>query len=111
MDSRYESHEVAKKNYESAMEGRADTVKGVQLGNSPNMWRENNPVHPYADTPCENFIPTPTMHSGEDSKTKRILKYIAIGLFVAFMIYALIAIIMENPNIFKLGNSSVRQYF
>ena len=103
---------MAKKNYESVMnDAKNEPTKGVHLGNSPYLWRENNPAHPYADTPCENFVPTPTMHSGEDSKTKRILKYIAIGLFVAFMIYALIAIIMENPNIFKLGDSSVRQYF
>ena len=85
--------------------------KGVQMYKTPYLWRENNPAHPYADTPCENFVPTPTMHSGEDSKVKRIIKYVAIGLFVAFMIYALVAIIHENPNIFKFGDSSARQSF
>lgn len=85
--------------------------KGVQMYKTPYLWRENNPAHPYADTPCENFVPTPTMHSGEDSKVKRIIKYVAIGLFVAFMIYALIAQILENPQIFGLGEIAKRQFF
>lgn len=104
--SRQESNETAKRNYESAMAGEEQTVKGVHYGQRPYLWRENNPVHPYADTPCENFVPTPTINAGEDelsaSKWKKILKYVLLGLFVGFMIYALVAQILETPEIFGL---------
>lgn len=111
MENRHESHNVAKKNYEAAMNDDAGPVKGVQIEKRPYLWRENNPVHPYMDTPCENFVPTPTIHSNDDSKVKRILKYVALGLFIAFMIYALIAIILENSGVFALGKIARRQFF
>ena len=89
--------------------------KGVQMYKTPYLWRENNPVHPYADTPCENFVPTPTMDSGEEDLSHfKVKKAIAIGLvvlLVGFMIYALIAQILENPQIFGLGEIAKRQFF
>ena len=110
MNSQYENQNIVKKNFLSGDDGD-NTAKGVQMGKRPYLWRENNPVDPYVDTPCENFVPTPTMHSGEDSKAKKIIKYVAIGIFVAFMVYALISIILEDPAIFKFGETSVSQYF
>ena len=89
--------------------------KGVQMGKRPYLWRENNPAHPFADTPCENFVPTPEIDSGEDdlsnSKAKKAIKIGLIVLFVAFMIYALIAQIIENPAIFKIGDSGYKSFF
>ena len=89
--------------------------KGLHMYKRPYLWRENNPVHPYADTPCENFVPTPTMDAGEDDLSRsRIKKAVKIGLlvlFVAFMIYALIAQIVDNPQIFGFGEIAKRQFF
>ena len=114
MAFKYESDNLAKKNYNSVMENREDTVKGVQMYKSPYLWRENNPAHPYADTPCENFVPTPTINAGEDEITatplKKSIKIALIILFVCFMIYALVAQIIETPDLFKLGETTIRQY-
>ena len=103
-------------NYESQKSHFSnDDHKGVKMYKRPYLWRENNPAHPYADTPCENFVPTPTMDSGEEDLSRfKLKKAIAIGLvvlLVGFMIYALIAQILENPQIFGLGEIAKRQFF
>lgn len=114
MDSRYENESIAKKNYETAMGGSGENLKGVHMYKRPYLWRENNPAHPYADTPCENFVPTPTMNTGEDEITasplKKAIKIALIVLFVGFMIYALVAQLIETPELFKLGETTVKQY-
>ena len=112
MKNKHESDNMAKKNYESVMDdAKNEPTKGVHLGNSPYLWRENNPAHPYADTPCENFVPTPTMHSGEDSKLKRILKHVAIGLFVAFLIYTFVMICLDAPQSLFTGDTGRGHFF
>ena len=106
------SDNFAKQTYDAAMGGQTeDTTKGVHLGQRPYLWREDNPVEPFVDTPCENFVPTPTMNSGEDSKKKRIVKYVLIGLFVAFMIYAFIAILNDNSSFIELGKRGKGHFF
>ena len=89
--------------------------KGVQMGRHPYLWRENNPAHPYADTPCENFVPTPEIDSGADDlgngKVKKAVKIGLLVLFVAFMVYALIAQLIENPELFKLGDAGYKSFF
>lgn len=102
-ENKYPNNEVGKKQYDAVMDGNGDNGKGVHMYERPYLWRENNPVHPYADTPCENFVPTPTIHTGEDSKVKKIVKIGVLVALAAFMIYALIAQIVENPGIFAFG--------
>ena len=55
-------------NKESNVVMEGSNGKGVQMYKTPYLWRENNPVHPYADTPCENFVPMPAMDTGDDNK-------------------------------------------
>lgn len=89
--------------------------KGLHMYKRPYLWRENNPVHPYADTPCENFVPTPTTDAGEEdasrSKMKKAVKIGLVVLLAGFMIYALIAQIIENPQLFGLGEVAKSQFF
>lgn len=101
---------------ENSKEFKKDTddqehIKGVHMGKRPYLWREDNPVEPFVDTPCENFVPTPTMDSGEESQKKRIIKYVLIGLFVAFMIYAFIAILNDNSSFIELGKRGKGYFF
>ena len=85
---------------------------GVQFGNSPNLWPENNPS-PYkdADMPGEKFVPMPNMDSGEDSNVKRILKYIAFGLLIALVIAIFISICLESPQLPFRGETGRGHFF
>ena len=110
-ENKYSNNEVGKKQYDAAMDGSGDNGKGVHMYERPYLWRENNPVHAYADTPCENFVPTPTIHTGEDSKVKKVIKIGLLVALAAFMIYALIAQIVENSGIFAFGEIAKTQFF
>lgn len=89
-----------------------ESFKGVLMGDSPNLWPDNNPS-PYMDThtPSEKFAPMPTMHVIDDSKVKRILKYIGIGLLVAFIIYVFILICKDVPQTLFQGDSGKGHFF
>lgn len=89
-----------------------ESAKGVQVGNSPFVWPENSPS-PYrnADTPSEKFVPTPVIEDGEDSNVKRILKYVVIGLLVAFVIYTLVSICIDSPQTLFKGDSGKGHFF
>ena len=113
MGLRHERDNGAKKNYDAVMNAtEGECVKGVHMGDSPYLWRENNP-HPYMDldTPSEKFVPIPAMHSGEDSKTKRILKYVVIGLIVLFVICAFVMIWRGTPQTLYRGNTGRGHFF
>lgn len=83
-----------------------EPLKGVLMGDSPNLWPDNNPS-PYTDThtPSEKFAPIPTIYTSDDSIVKRILKYIGIGLLVAFIIYVFILICSDVPQTLFQGDS------
>lgn len=84
--------------------------KGVNMGNSPFLWQENSP-NPYTDSPSEKFVPAPVAHSGEVSKTKRILKYVAIGLLVAFVLITFVVIWMDAPQTLFRGDTGRGHFF
>ena len=76
----------------------ADVSNGAQMSDSPYLWKENE-INPYTDAmPSEKFVPTPIGDVGESSKVKRIIKYIAIGLIVAFVLYVVITIFYKQCN-------------
>lgn len=83
---------------------------GSQMGNSPFLWRENSP-NPYTDSPGEKFVPVPVTHAGEASKTKRILKYIAIGLLAAFVLITFVVICMDAPQTLFRGDTGWGHFF
>ena len=86
--------------------------KGVSMGDAPNLWPETNPS-PYMDahTPSEKFVPTPTMHSEDDSKGKKIIKYILIGVVAAFLIYVFVTIWNELPQTLFRGETGKGHFF
>ena len=86
--------------------------KGVRMGDSPYLMRENNP-DPYRDAhvTSEKFVPLPEMHTGEESKTKRIFRCILIGLIVAFLITAFIAIYADVPQTLFRGDAGRGHFF
>ena len=112
VSSEYKNSDVAKKNYDAAMDGNEDTVKGVHMCESPYLWKENN-VAIERDNPTENFVPTPVINVGDDtgSKAKKFIKIALIILLVGFMIYALIANLIENPDFFRNWRLSKNRYF
>ena len=79
-----------------------DNGKGLHMHKSPYLWKENN-VAIERDNPTENFVPTPQINTGDESRsaTKRIVTIVLLVLLIAFMIYALAANIIENPDWFK----------
>lgn len=101
-EDQYPNGEVGRRQYDAAMDGNGESGKGLHMYRRPYLWRENNPIT-IRDNPAENFVPTPTIHTGEDSKAKKIIKIGVLVALAAFMIYALIAQILETPEIFKLG--------
>ena len=107
-ENKYPNNDVGKKQYDAAMDGSGDAGKGVHMYQTPYLWKENNVVIE-RDNPTENFVPTPTIGGSEEAHEKSPVKrWIKIGLlvlFVAFMIYALIAQIVENPQLFGIQES------
>ena len=106
-------NDTARKIYrESVGEEENINAKGVLMGDSPNLWPDNNPS-PYTDThtPSEKFAPISTIYTSDDSIVKRILKYIGIGLLVAFIIYVFILICSDVPQTLFYGDSGKGHFF
>lgn len=110
-ENKYPDSDLGRKQYDAAMDN-SNGGKGVHLQNDPYLWGENNPVDPVFDTPVENFIPTPTINAGDEStKGKKALKIGLLVAFIAFMVYAFIAILIESPEVFGLGDIGPIRYF
>ena len=110
----YPNNDIGRTQYDAAMDGTEGSGKGVHIYRSPNLWRENNPIS-IKDNPTENFVPTPEINAGEDELShKPWKKWVKIGLlvlFVAFMIYAFIAQLIESQGVLKLGDLGYKQMF
>lgn len=105
-------NELGKKQYDAAMDGTGNNGKGLHMYARPYLWRKSNLVIPFIDTPCENFVPTPTINAGEEvSLTKKAIKIGLLVAFIAFVIYAFVAILLENPAHFELGEVSIDKLF
>ena len=106
------NNNLGRRQYEAAHDGGSYDGKGLHMGERPYLWREENPVDPVLDTPCENFVPTPTIHTGDDSSpAKKALKIGLLVAFIALVIYAGIAMLIENPALFGLGEVSFDKFF
>ena len=111
IENKYPNNEVGKKQYDAAMDGTGNNGKGVHMYESPYLWKENN-VAIERDNPTENFVPTPTINAGDEaSPAKKAIKIGLLVAFIAFMIYACIAILLENPAIFKWGEVTADKFF
>ena len=110
-ENKYPESDLGRKQYDAAMNDSHDG-KGVHMYSKPYLWEENNPVDPVFDTPVENFVPTPTIDAGGDNtRGKKALKIGLVIAFIAFMIYAFIAILIETPELFGLGEIGDIKFF
>lgn len=111
VENKYPNNEVGKKQYDAALDGSGNSGKGVHMYESPYLWKENN-IAIERDNPTENFVPTPTIHTGEElSPGKKALKIGLLVAFIAFMIYAFVAILLENPAVFGWNEISINKFF
>lgn len=66
--------DVARNAYSTAMEDTQEQHnKGVQIYERPHLWDEEKPCS-FADTPTDNFIPTPVISTGDGFKSYSPLK-------------------------------------
>lgn len=79
-------NDAARKNYDAAMNGQ--TRKGMEYFEKPHLWDEERPCD-IKDTPTPNFIPIPTLGTGDTFKSYSLLK--KIGIILAFT--AVVAIV------------------
>ena len=63
--------DAAREAYTAAMDGVQQ--KGVQIYERPHLWDEERPCS-VMDTPTDNFIPTPTISTGEGFKSLSLAK-------------------------------------
>ncbi len=72
--------DAARDAYTAALDGKQR--KGVQIYERPHLWDEEKPCS-FADTPTDNFIPTPTISTGDSFKSFSLPKKIAIITLLA----------------------------
>lgn len=86
--------------------------RGVQIGDSPYLMPETNP-NPFTDThtPSEKFVPLPEIDTDEEPRSKRIIKYIAIGLLLIFVVITFIAIWNAVPQTLFEGDTGKGHFF
>ncbi len=77
--------DAARNAYEAAMDGDQEQHnKGVQIYERPHLWDEEQPCS-IADTPTDNFVPTPTISTGDGFRSFSPLKktLVIIGAVLA----------------------------
>ena len=84
-------NDAARGAYNAAMDGNQEQYnKGVQIYERPHLWDEEKPCS-IADTPTDNFIPTPTMSTGDGFRSFSPLKK-ALVISAAVLIGALVLV-------------------
>ena len=80
-------NDAARKNYEASMSG--ENRKGVDYFEKPHLWDEERPCD-IKDTPRENFVPIPTIGTGDCFAGYSIGRKIAViaGLSAAALFFA-----------------------
>lgn len=87
-------NDVARGAYDAAMDGNQEQYnKGVQIYEHPHLWDEEKPCS-IADTPTDNFVPTPTINVGDGFKSFSPLKktLVIIGAVLATALFLACAI-------------------
>lgn len=105
------NEDLGRKQYDAALKDNGSESKGVYMGKRPYLWREEKPAEACIDTPCQNFVPMPTIYTGEDKGTAK--RAIKIGLLVALVALAIVAgviMLLENPEILKLGDANANYF-
>ena len=89
--------DAAREAYTAAMDGVQQ--KGVQIYERPHLWDEERPCS-VMDTPTDNFIPTPTISTGEGFKSLSLAKKVAVisGLVIigAIVLACVVSFAIEN---------------
>lgn len=95
-------NDAARKNYDAAMSG--ESRKGVDYFEKPHLWDEERPCD-IKDTPTPNFVPIPTLGSGDSFKNYSLLKKIGIiaGVSVVVAIVVICAVTFFLDGGGKIG--------
>lgn len=100
-------NDAARKSYEAAMDDSlSDSGKGLHMYRKTNLWEEENPVEFMHDSPINNFVPTPTINTGDDFATKKTWKKVLIiaGIVVAAVIVVVCAVSFLSSYVYNLQN-------
>lgn len=84
-------NDAARKNYDAAMNG--ENRKGLDYFEKPHLWDEEKPCD-IKDIPRENFVPIPTLGTGDTFKSYSLFKKIAViaGIVVAVAVVGICAV-------------------
>lgn len=95
-------NDAARKNYEATMNGHSR--KGVDYFEKPHLWDEEKPCD-IKDSPRENFVPIPTLGTGDAFKSyslgKKIAIIAAIAAVAALVLYCGVTFFMDGGG--KIG--------
>jgi len=69
------ANDAARKNYEAAMTGKR--LKGLDFFEKPHLWDREKPCD-LRETPCNNFVPIPTIGTGDTFAGYNPLRKIAV---------------------------------
>ena len=90
-------NDAAKKNYDASLNG--ENRKGVDFFEKPHLWDEERPCD-IKDTPTENFIPMPTINTGDGfsgySTAKKIGIIAAIAIVVIVIAVCAVTFFMDG---------------
>ena len=93
-------NDAARRNYEAAMNG--EDRKGLDMFEKPHLWDEERPCD-IKDTPINNFVPTPTISTGDGFATYSTGKKIA---FIAGIAAVVALILVCTISFFADGGGS-----
>ena len=102
-------NDAARKNYEASMSG--ENRKGVDFFEKPHLWDEERPCD-IKDTPRENFVPIPTLGTGDAFKSYSVGRKIAMiavfAMVAALVIYCGVTFFMDGGG--KVGTLGESPY-
>ena len=81
-----------------------ESGKGLHMYQRPNLWEEENPVDFMHDSPITNFVPTPTVNTGDSFASKQLWKKVLIiaGVVVVAAVIAVCAASFISSYVYNL---------
>ena len=110
VEERTTHNDLGRKQYDAAMNDSDYSSKGAHIYKSPYLLKENN-VAIELDNPTENFVPTPTIYTGEGSKLKKAIKIALFVLIGAFVVYGVVSILTGGAEAWGLGEVAKRKLY
>ena len=96
-------NDAARKNYDAAMTGKRR--KGLDIFEKPHLWDAERPCD-LKETPRENFIPIPTIGSGDcfagDSMGRKIAIIAGLSAAALLVCYCAIGLFVDGASGFRV---------